>query len=51
MSDEISKMQERIAKLKAKQEAQKRLDERDVKLKSKPETAVSYTHLRAHETS
>ena len=27
MSDEISKMQERIAKLKAKQEAQKRLDE------------------------
>jgi glucan biosynthesis protein C len=38
MSDEISQMQERIAKLKAKQEAQKRLNQRDVKIKNKPET-------------
>ena len=40
MSDEISQMQERIAKLKAKQEAQKRLNQRDVKIKNKTKKKV-----------
>ena len=38
MNDEISQMQERIAKLKAKQNTQKRTDQSKEKLKNKPET-------------